>query len=108
MRRGLRWFGNVCIAVSLLGMAGVALLAFGPEAPPPWVQTVPTQLAPRVVGPAPSTAAAQPAAGSAVTLAQPAEGFKPITHLNVERIGLDAEVVPAHLVDRNGAATWEV
>jgi LPXTG-site transpeptidase (sortase) family protein len=106
----LRWTGNLLILGSLIGVAGLAYLALGPETPPPWVQDVPVRVYPPPPLPVSELYPGQrPAEGSSrVVVASQAASDLPITHLSVQRIGLEADVVPARLVERNGGTTWEV
>jgi len=100
----VRWTGSLLIAASALGLFGFAYVAFAPEsATPPWVQDIPI------------TAPGAPRGTAAATDLTTRNGdttrehsSRAITHLTLDRIGLDAEVVPARLVERNGATTWEV
>src|SRR3954453_18180008 len=106
MRSALRGLGTLLIVLSLLGLWAVALIGFGPDStPPPWVAA---PVAPRYTAPTTTTRAtsAQPGSPQLTTAASESEPFtRPITHLTLERIGLDADVVPANLVDRDGATT---
>src|SRR6185436_17829350 len=95
--------------VSLLGLCTVALIGFTPGTMPPWVAA---PVAGRIT--APTLNATHPTAAQVATTAQRATTVAsdatthPITHLSLDRSGLDADVVPAHLVDRDGATTWDV
>lgn len=104
LRLAVRWIGNLCIVLSVLGLAGMAYLVFGPETPPPWIADAPFDL------PGLSTTSVAPSSTTVGTprLVTTEPGFRAITHLDIERIGLSADVVPAHLVERSGATTWEV
>jgi LPXTG-site transpeptidase (sortase) family protein len=108
VRRALRWTGNLCIVASVLGLAGLAYVVLGPETSPPWIAETPFEVprpgASQAESPLPRGEAAPPGALAALPMA----GYRAITHLEVERIGLSADVVPAQLVERNGATTWEV
>ena len=105
LRFALRWTGNLLIMGSLLGLAGFGYLAFGPETPPPWVQDVPVSV---ITPPSVHLQSAAPAQPPTAGAQQLGAANLPITHLAVQRIDLDADVVPAHLVERNGGTTWEV
>ncbi len=106
MRAVLRAVGTVCIVVSLVAFAGLAYFMVAlDDAPPPWIQDTP------ITGPSSSL---QQRATISIAQAAPSTNQVPqqhtaeITHISLDRIGLDADVVPAQLVDRNGATTWEV
>lgn len=109
MSTALRWTGNVLIVISLVGVVGVAYVALLPEdTPPPWVQEVTMSLPS-------SSVRAGPASVRPFNVAQPAESLgaasratRPITHVRVEQIGLDVDVVPARLIERDAGTTWEV
>jgi sortase A len=104
--RALRWIGNLCLVLSLLGVAGFAYIFFGPETPPPWIADTPLEVA-GVGGPSVRDGRAVVPLGAPKLLSQ-VPGFLAITRVDIERIGLSADVVPAHLVERSGATTWEV
>jgi LPXTG-site transpeptidase (sortase) family protein len=96
----LRWTGNLCLALSVLGLASVAYLTIGPETPPPWIED-----APFLINGIPPPAVAKTAPATAP---EALPGRRAITHLTVPRIDLSADVVPAALIERSGALTWDV
>ncbi|HEY3063782.1 MAG TPA: class F sortase [Chloroflexota bacterium] len=106
MRTSLRWLGNLCIALSALGVAGVALVVFGPETAPPWLEDVRVTLA--TEDSRANTAGKAPVGSIRPVAAAVGADYRAITHLAIDSIGLSADVVPAQLIERNGATTWEV
>ena len=131
MGSALSGLGNLLIAVSV---GGAAFLAFGPSPeelihgrsravapaaqpapasrPAPGLASVPfgqpAPIAQRAVESAP---ASEPAAVPAIgTLRAPDRAIEslPITRVAIPSIGLDAEVVTATFVEKNGGTTWEI
>lgn len=121
-----RLLGNLLILTSVVGAGYVAVRFLEiplatPEAPGRPVVSTGLQpsatglssgmggsSAPRVVAPV----AAGGAAGEAQpVLAAPAAALvepRPITRLTIDGVGIDTEVVPADLVEKNGGTVWEV
>jgi LPXTG-site transpeptidase (sortase) family protein len=126
----MRWVGNLLIAASLLGFVVLGLMAA--EIDPPWVaKSAPAAVAVSqpgtgVAAAAPFTAPEAPRGSSAPAVAVssgsspaptavPGERTAPtpVPRLAIERIeiasiGLDAPVVPAALIVKDGALQWEI
>jgi LPXTG-site transpeptidase (sortase) family protein len=103
----LRWTGNLLMLISLIGAVGVAYVALLPEdTPPPWVQDVTLSLPASSVR-AVTASVARPI-GAVPTVNSAGAVNSAITHVRLARIGLDVDVVPARLIEREAGITWEV
>jgi LPXTG-site transpeptidase (sortase) family protein len=121
----MRWAGNLLIATSLVGFVLLGLLVA--EVQPPWVSTgrpaAVVASKPIVVGPIgapPPPAAPSPVATTAASASEqptatppgavelPIEPRLPIERVAIPSIALDAEVVPAGLIEKDGALTWDI
>jgi LPXTG-site transpeptidase (sortase) family protein len=122
----MRWAGNLLIATSLAGFVLLGLVAA--EVQPSWVSpgrpAAVVASKPIAVGavapappapPSPTVAAAsatafpaQPTLTTPKAVELPVEPRLPIERIAIPTIGLDAEVVPAGLIQQNGALTWEI
>jgi LPXTG-site transpeptidase (sortase) family protein len=132
IQRAMRYAGNLLIAGSVLGLLGLGLVLLMPESAPGPSEAAglpaaiihqafgggltnsaigrqPQASAGRADAIISSSAGSSSSAVSASAAPQsPRNVFRPITHLSVPAIDLDADVVPASLVPLDGGVTWEV
>jgi LPXTG-site transpeptidase (sortase) family protein len=127
----MKWLGNLLIATSLFGFVGLGLMVADVE--PPWATRArpaavsvaqPAVLSAPVVSargePEGGTPSAPRAAGDTAAITAndarptptpmelPAEARLPIDHITIPSIGLDAGVVQAALIEKDGALTWDI
>ncbi len=102
----LRWTANLMIGTSLLALGGFAVLVGGPRDGASELERVLAAVVASVVGSAAPATIGQP---ERVVLPPAPPSARPITRVMIDRLGLDAEVVPARLLEReDGVITWEV
>lgn len=128
MARLISLVGTLMIVIAV---AGMALVLLAPDISPPWAQqrAVEGREPPQVVraaGPAVGVALAgamsntenrssegsqdapaQPKPSATTTTTRPLTA-RPISHIRIDRLSLDAQVVPARMVESGDALTWEV
>ena len=117
MRRALRVSGNLLIAISLIGIAGLCFVLFSPDDVAPTASVSEAGLAlPWAGAAAPSAGIKTSASGAGQVDAAGARsegvpqslGVRPITRVVIPSIDLSAEVVPADLVPIERGVTWQV
>ncbi len=118
MRSFLRLFGHLLFAAGVAGTIALPgiLLSLAALPADPMTPSARLRLALRhpIAGPPPSAKPATTEDGSApaplpdaAAMAVP-DPARAITHVRIDRIQLEADVVPARLVSVNGGTTWEV